>query len=136
MRIESVTAHAFGPLAERTLTLAPGLTVIAGANESGKSSWHAAIHAALCGRRRGRGAATVAERRFAEQHRPWHDEDWRGLGGGGVGEQWGGWGPSRGGACRPSPRRAGAPSGEHTPGSGGTLAPIPCRRDAGTRAAG
>jgi hypothetical protein len=77
MRIESVTAHAFGPLAERTLTLAPGLTVIAGANESGKSSWHAAIHAALCGRRRGRGAATVAERRFAEQHKPWQDEDWR-----------------------------------------------------------
>ncbi|WP_276024854.1 AAA family ATPase [Umezawaea endophytica] len=77
MRIESVTAHAFGPLAERTLALAPGLTVIAGANESGKSSWHAAIHAALCGRRRGRGAATVAERRFAEQHKPWHDEDWR-----------------------------------------------------------
>ncbi|MEO6086157.1 MAG: AAA family ATPase [Umezawaea sp.] len=77
MRIESVTAHAFGPLAERTLALAPGLTVIAGANESAKSSWHAAIYAALCGRRRGRGAATVAERRFAEQHKPWNDEDWR-----------------------------------------------------------
>ncbi|HWO68819.1 MAG TPA: AAA family ATPase, partial [Umezawaea sp.] len=77
MRIESVTAHAFGPLAGRTLALAPGLTVIAGANESGKSSWHAAIHAALCGRRRGRGAATVAERRFAEQHKPWHNDDWR-----------------------------------------------------------
>ncbi|HEX6344761.1 AAA family ATPase [Umezawaea sp.] len=77
MRIESVTAHAFGPLAGRTLELAPGLTVIAGANESGKSSWHAAIYAALCGRRRGRGAATVAERRFAEQHKPWHGDDWR-----------------------------------------------------------
>ncbi len=77
MRIESVTAHAFGPLTDRTLALAPGLTVIAGANESAKSSWHAAIYASLCGRRRGRGASTVPERRFAEQHKPWHDGEWR-----------------------------------------------------------
>ncbi|WNV83755.1 AAA family ATPase [Umezawaea sp. Da 62-37] len=77
MRIESVTAHAFGPLTDRTLELAPGLTVVAGANESAKSSWHAAIYAALCGRRRGRGAATTAERRFAELHKPWHDKDWK-----------------------------------------------------------
>lgn len=77
MRIESVTAHAFGPLTDRTLALAPGLTVIAGANESAKSSWHAAIYAALCGRRRGRGASTAPERRFADQHKPWHDKDWR-----------------------------------------------------------
>ncbi|PRY31023.1 AAA family ATPase [Umezawaea tangerina] len=77
MRIESVTAHAFGPLADRTLELAPGLTVVAGANESAKSSWHAAIYAALCGRRRGRGALTTPERRFAELHKPWHDKDWK-----------------------------------------------------------
>ena len=77
MRIESVTAHAFGPLTDRTLALAPGLTVIAGVNESAKSSWHAAIYASLCGRRRGRGASSSPERRFAEQHKPWHDEDWR-----------------------------------------------------------
>lgn len=77
MRIESVTAHAFGPLTNRRLELAPGLTVVAGANESAKSSWHAAIYAALCGRRRGRGASTMPERRFADLHKPWHGKDWR-----------------------------------------------------------
>ena len=56
MRIESVTAHAFGPLAGQTLELAPGMTVVTGLNESGKSSWHAAFYSALCGRRRGPGA--------------------------------------------------------------------------------
>ncbi|MET9231899.1 AAA family ATPase [Lentzea sp. NPDC003310] len=64
MRIESVTAHAFGPLHDRTLALAPGLTVVAGVNESAKSSWHAAIRAALCGAPSAR-------------HRPWEGESWR-----------------------------------------------------------
>ncbi|KOV79013.1 AAA family ATPase [Nocardia sp. NRRL S-836] len=64
MRIESVTAHAFGPLHDRTLPLAPGLTVVAGLNESAKSSWHAAIRAALCGDPDVR-------------HRPWEGESWR-----------------------------------------------------------
>ena len=33
MRIESITAHAFGPLTGEILALAPGLTVVSGANE-------------------------------------------------------------------------------------------------------
>ncbi|WP_439655795.1 AAA family ATPase [Lentzea sp. HUAS TT2] len=64
MRIESVTAHAFGPLHDRTLPLAPGLTVVSGVNESAKSSWHAAIRAALCGAP-------------STRHRPWEGESWR-----------------------------------------------------------
>ncbi|MDX8031876.1 AAA family ATPase [Lentzea sp. BCCO 10_0856] len=64
MRIESVTAHAFGPLHDRTLPLAPGLTVVSGVNESAKSSWHAAIRAALCGEPSAR-------------HRPWQGQSWR-----------------------------------------------------------
>ena len=64
MRIESVTAHAFGPLHDRSLSLAPGLTVVSGANESAKSSWHAAIRAALCGDPSAR-------------HRPWQGDSWR-----------------------------------------------------------
>ncbi|MGZ3147408.1 AAA family ATPase [Lentzea chajnantorensis] len=64
MRIESVTAHAFGPLHDRTLPLAPGMTVVSGVNESAKSSWHAAIRAALCGSP-------------AARHRPWEGESWR-----------------------------------------------------------
>ena len=76
MRIRSVTAAAFGPLVDETLELAPGLTVVSGPNESGKSSWHAAVHAALCGRRRGRGALTRDDRVFAERHRPWYGDRW------------------------------------------------------------
>lgn len=76
MRIESVSAHAFGPLAGETLHLAPGLTVIVGANESAKSSWHAAIYAGLCGRKRGRGAATIVDREFAARHKPWDGSAW------------------------------------------------------------
>ncbi|MFD4675050.1 AAA family ATPase [Lentzea sp. NPDC058450] len=64
MRIESITAHAFGPLHDRSLPLAPGLTVVAGMNESAKSSWHAAIRAALCGDPSAR-------------HRPWRGTSWR-----------------------------------------------------------
>ncbi|MFZ5869001.1 MAG: AAA family ATPase, partial [Actinomycetota bacterium] len=77
MRIESVTAHAFGPLADERLELAPGMNVIAGVNESAKSSWHAAIYAALVGRRRGKGAPTKDERAFIERHRPWDQQSWR-----------------------------------------------------------
>ena len=77
MRIESVTAHAFGPLTNETLELAPGMTVITGVNESAKSSWHAAIYTALVGRRRGKGASTREERHFADLHKPWDGPDWR-----------------------------------------------------------
>jgi exonuclease SbcC len=77
MRINKVTASAFGPLvADETLTLAPGMTVIAGDNESAKSTWHAAVYAALCGIRRGKGATPKDERRFADLHRPWDDDRW------------------------------------------------------------
>jgi hypothetical protein len=75
MLIRSVTAHAFGPLAGVTLPFGDGMTVVHGANESAKSTWHAAIYAALCGRRRGR-APSAEERRFAELHRPWDRTDW------------------------------------------------------------
>ncbi len=77
MRIDSVTAHAFGPLAGQSLSLAPGMTVISGANESAKSSWHAALFAAACGRRRGRGAGSREDRHFADLHRPWDGGEWR-----------------------------------------------------------
>jgi DNA repair protein SbcC/Rad50 len=75
MRIERLTAHAFGPLRGESLELAPGLTVVSGPNESGKSSWHAATRAAVCGVRRGRGAATKVDAEFASRHRPWDDPE-------------------------------------------------------------
>jgi DNA repair protein SbcC/Rad50 len=76
MRIRSVTAHAFGPLRNDTLTFADGMTVVIGNNESAKSSWHAAIFAALCGRRRGKGKPRADEQSFIELHKPWDHEDW------------------------------------------------------------
>jgi hypothetical protein len=76
MRIRSVTAHAFGPLRNETLALADGMTVVVGDNESAKSSWHAAIFAALCGRRRGKGKPRADEQRFIDLHKPWDHEDW------------------------------------------------------------
>jgi DNA repair protein SbcC/Rad50 len=77
MRIESVTAHAFGPFLEAVLDLAPGLNVLYGPNESGKSNWHAAIYAALCGMRRGRGAMRSEDQNFKERHQPWSGTSWR-----------------------------------------------------------
>ena len=77
MHIKSVTAEAFGPLANETLTLSPGLTIVHGDNESAKSSWHAAIYAALCGRRRGKGANKLEDREFADRRRPWDRNSWK-----------------------------------------------------------
>ena len=75
MRFESVRAHAFGPFRDKTLELSPGMNVVYGPNEAGKSSWHAALYAGLCGRRRTRGKDKVAE--FVERYRPWDgDTSW------------------------------------------------------------
>ncbi len=74
MRIRRVRAHAFGPLIDETLELADGMTVIYGPNESAKSTWHAALLSALCGRRR------VSRRtkhiRPFERYRPWSGKSW------------------------------------------------------------
>ncbi len=75
MRILSATCHSFGPFANQTLELAPGMNVIYGPNESGKSSWHAALYVGLCGIRRGPGKTNEA-REFEERHRPWDNDSW------------------------------------------------------------
>ena len=75
MHVERVEAHAFGPLQGDALELGPGCNVIHGPNESGKSSWHAALTTALGGRRRGRGRP-AAEQDFADRHRPWSGGRW------------------------------------------------------------
>ena len=75
MRIELVTAVAFGPFRNETIDLAPGMTVIGGPNEAGKSTWHAALRAAVCGARRGRGRPSADDARFADLHQPWDQPD-------------------------------------------------------------
>ena len=76
MRFESVTAPAFGRLRDETLDLAPGMNVIYGPNEAGKSTWHAALYAGLCGMRRARGRARSEDSTFRERHMPWDGDGW------------------------------------------------------------
>lgn len=71
-----VAAPAFGPFVGESLELAPGLTVIWGANEAGKSSWHAALYFGLCGRRRGGGQPGREERDLRARHEPWDGGSW------------------------------------------------------------
>ena len=75
MRFESVTARAFGPFRDQTLRLASGMNIVHGANESGKSSWHAALQAGLCGVKNKKGPPTKQEREFEMQRKPWHGAD-------------------------------------------------------------
>jgi len=77
VRIEEVHAYAFGPFTNETLTLAPGMNVIHGANEAGKSSWHAALFAGICGMARRRGSATREDAAFRDRHAPWDATMWQ-----------------------------------------------------------
>ncbi|MFV1980766.1 MAG: AAA family ATPase, partial [Rhodothermia bacterium] len=76
MWIRRVLARSFGPHLDAELKLASGMNIVFGPNEAGKSSWHAAIFAGLCGMSRGRGARTKEDREFVEQHKPWSGDDW------------------------------------------------------------
>ena len=71
MRFASVRAHPFGPFGDETLGFGAGMNVVYGPNEAGKSTWHAALYAGLCGMRRGPGPGSAADRRLRERHRPW-----------------------------------------------------------------
>jgi hypothetical protein len=75
MRIIRVHADAFGAMADRALELGPGLNVVVGPNESGKSTWHAALFAALCGLPP-QADWSAADERFAAFRRPRGGSDW------------------------------------------------------------
>ncbi|MCC6419459.1 MAG: AAA family ATPase, partial [Gemmataceae bacterium] len=76
MKILSVSAHAFGPFVGEALVLAPGMNVVWGPNEAGKSSWHAALYYGICGRRRGQGQPGREERELRARHEPWDGGRW------------------------------------------------------------
>lgn len=76
MHIQRIRAHAFGPLVDEVLELVPGMTIVHGPNESGKSTWHAALYLGLCGMRRSRGRGTTEEAALRDRHRPWEGEAW------------------------------------------------------------
>jgi DNA repair protein SbcC/Rad50 len=75
MQIRWIRIGAFGPFVDKKLDLSPGMTVIAGANESGKSTWHAAIYAGICGMRRGAGRRSE-DHEFKRRHQPWDGGAW------------------------------------------------------------
>ena len=53
------------------------MNVVYGVNEAAKSSWHAALYVALCGRRRGKGKQTKEDVLFEEKRRPWNHAEWK-----------------------------------------------------------
>ncbi|MGI9825335.1 AAA family ATPase [Agromyces sp. Marseille-Q5079] len=77
MRFERVTANAFGALRGAKLDIAPGMTVVHGPNEAGKSTWFAAIYAGLVGRRVSRGRGTKSQSEFRRRHKPWSGAQWK-----------------------------------------------------------
>ncbi|MDO5733715.1 MAG: AAA family ATPase [Eubacteriales bacterium] len=75
MRFEEIKIEAFGALVKRRLTLAQGLNIIYGKNESGKSSIAAFIYAAFYGFPR---KQRSLERDLRRRYRPWHADDYGG----------------------------------------------------------
>ncbi|HEY7258240.1 MAG TPA: AAA family ATPase [Gaiellales bacterium] len=70
MHVESVHLHGFGRLADRAFGFAPGLTIVHGPNEAGKSTLHAALSAALFGLT-GSGRRKRDDTARIERFRPW-----------------------------------------------------------------
>lgn len=73
MRIASLRLHGFGRFREREFQFGPGLTIVYGPNEAGKSTLHAALAAstfglAPSGRRLAKHTAVI------ERHRPWQGD--------------------------------------------------------------
>jgi uncharacterized protein YhaN len=70
VRVDRLTVAGFGKLAARELRFGPGLTVVHGPNESGKSTTHAVLRASLFGLTAG-GRRTREETAAIERFRPW-----------------------------------------------------------------
>lgn len=77
MKFESITGTAFGALRGQRLELAPGMTVVHGPNEAGKSTWFAALYAGLAGRKVSRGRQAAPQRDFRRRHKPWTGSAWK-----------------------------------------------------------
>jgi uncharacterized protein YhaN len=73
MRVERLRVHGFGRLVDREFELAPGLTLVHGPNEAGKSTLHSALAASLVGLVPG-GRRTPALAAVVERYRPWAGE--------------------------------------------------------------
>ncbi len=70
MQIKEAKIFNFGKLQNKTLHFAPGINVIYGKNESGKSTLHAFLTAMLFGMEKSRGRASEAD--AYTKYEPWH----------------------------------------------------------------
>jgi uncharacterized protein YhaN len=70
VRAERLSVAGFGKLSNREVRFGPGLTIVHGPNESGKSTTHAALRASLFGLTAG-GRRVPAETAMIERYRPW-----------------------------------------------------------------
>jgi uncharacterized protein YhaN len=70
VRVDRLNVTAFGRLSDRELRFGPGLTLVTGPNEAGKSTTHAALRASLFGLTSG-GRRKQEETVAIERHRPW-----------------------------------------------------------------
>ncbi|MGH7920825.1 MAG: AAA family ATPase, partial [Candidatus Dormibacteraceae bacterium] len=76
MHIHRVSLRPFGRFADRDVDLAPGLNVVYGPNEAGKSTLHQALLTAVGGIRRGSGRRHEVEE-LRTRYRPWDGAAWR-----------------------------------------------------------
>ena len=70
MQIDRAAIFRFGKLADRTVDFAPGINIVYGKNEAGKTTLHAFLTAMLLGLEKGRGRAKGTEGYL--RYEPWH----------------------------------------------------------------
>ncbi len=73
MRITTLRLHGFGRFREREFEFGPGLTIVHGPNEAGKSTLHAALSASTFGLAPG-GRRLAKHTAVIERHRPWQSD--------------------------------------------------------------
>ena len=70
MQIKEAKIFQFGKLQNQTITFEPGINVVCGKNEAGKSTLHAFLKAMLFGMEKGRGRSAAGE--DYARYTPWH----------------------------------------------------------------
>ena len=70
MQIDRAAIFRFGKLADKTVDFAPGINIVYGKNEAGKTTLHAFLTAMLFGMEKGRGRAKGTEGYL--RYEPWH----------------------------------------------------------------
>ena len=73
MKVTTLRVQGFGRLRDREFRFGPGLTIVHGPNESGKSTMHAALSASIFGLVPG-GRRSPKHTLVIERHRPWHGD--------------------------------------------------------------